>query len=50
MFHLCKNQVVALFTSKMFEKQLWKNDILVKMQVNDHWSKWEMLRVIAVGT
>ena len=27
MFHLCRNQVVG-FTGKMFEKHLWKSDIL----------------------
>ena len=29
MFHLRRNQVVG-FTSKMFEKHLWKSDILSK--------------------
>ena len=29
MFHLCRNQVIG-FTSKMFEKHLWKNDNLSK--------------------
>ena len=29
MFRLCGNQVVG-FTSKMFEKHLWKSDILSK--------------------
>ena len=29
MFDLCRNQVVG-FTSKMFEKHLWKSDILSK--------------------
>ena len=29
MFHLRTNQVVG-FTSKMFEKHLWKSDILSK--------------------
>ena len=39
MFHLWKNQVDG-FTSKMCEKQLWKNDILSKDVSHRHGWEW----------
>ena len=46
MVHLCRNQVVGIWqkpTSKMFEKPLWKTDILSKDAGHRH--KWNIGRV-----